>query len=394
MSERPTANVSTRLVHAGRGMGYIAHSVNPPVYRASTFVFSSMAEMVAASQKPFRGNFYGRNGTPTTVAFEDAMAELEGAHGAIATSSGVSAIMGVFLGLLKSGDHVLIPDSVYDIVRRSAERLLMKLNIDYEYYDPALDAGIESLIRNNTRLIYMESPGSGTFDIQDVPAIVAVAKKYGIYTAIDNTWATPLLFRPLDIGVDVVVESCTKYVTGHSDAMLGLVATNSECFLPIRQAIQDVGACAGTEEVNLGLRGLRTLEVRIARHQETALAVARWFALQPSVARVLHPALDDFPGHAVWKRDFGGATGLFSVEFKSLEEERLHAMIDGLKLFKLGYSWGGFESLVLPVHPEKRLVAKWLGGPVIRFHIGLEDPGDLIADLSQALKHLARMERS
>lgn len=389
MSDTTNSNVSTRLVHAGRGMSYVAHSVNPPVYRASTFVFNSMAEMEAASQKPFRGSFYGRNGTPTTVAFEDAMAELEGAHGAIATSSGVSAIMGVFFGLLKSGEHVLIPDSVYDIVRRSSERLLKKLDIEYEYYDPALDADIEALIKENTRLIYMESPGSGTFDVQDVPAIVAVAKKHGIRTAIDNTWATPLLFRPLDLGVDAVVEACTKYVVGHSDAMLGLVATNSECFLPIRQAIQDMGACAGTEEVNLGLRGLRTMEVRLQRHQESALTVARWFESRPEVERVLYPALESFPGHAVWKRDFGGASGLFSVELKPVAEERLHAMIDGLKLFKLGYSWGGFESLVLPAHPEKRQVAKWSGGPVVRFHVGLEQPDDLIADLAQALKQLA-----
>lgn len=389
MNDRSDTGRSTRLVHAGRGMDYVAHSVSPPVYRASTFVFDSMADMAAASRTPFRGGFYGRNGTPTTVAFEDAMAELEGAYGAVATSSGVSAIMGVFLGLLKSGDHVLIPDSVYDIVRRSSERLLAKLNIEYEYYDPALDAGIEALIRDNTRLIYMESPGSGTFDIQDVPGIVAVAKRRGIRTAIDNTWATPLLFRPLDLGVDAVVEACTKYVVGHSDAMLGLVATNEECYLPVRHAIQDMGACAGTEEVNLGLRGLRTIEVRLARHQESALAVARWFAGQPCVARVLHPALEDFPGHAVWKRDFSGASGLFSVEFKPVAEERLHAMIDGLKLFKLGYSWGGFESLVLPAHPEKRLVATWSGGPVVRFHVGLEAVDDLIRDLSQALGHLA-----
>lgn len=389
MSETLGTDVRTRLIHAGRGPDYVAHSVSPPVYRASTFVFESMADMAAAAQKPFRGGFYGRNGTPTTVAFEDAIAELEGAYGAVATSSGVSAIMGVFLGLLKAGDHVLIPDSVYDIVRRSSSRLLSKLNIDYEYYDPALDAGVAGLIRENTRLIYMESPGSGTFEIQDVPAIVAVAKARGIHTAIDNTWATPLYFRPLDLGVDAVVEAGTKYLVGHSDAMLGVIATAESCHLPIRQAIQDIGACAGTEEVNLGLRGLRTLEVRLERHRASALQVARWLEGRPEVRRVLHPGLESFPGHAIWKRDFRGSSGLFSVEFEPVAEARLHAMIDGLELFGLGYSWGGFESLVLPAHPEKREVAVWKGGPVVRFHIGLEAPDDLIADLARAFDRLA-----
>src|SRR6185437_14752171 len=388
MTDASKFDTKTRLVHAGRGSSYVGNSVNPPVYRASTFVFGSMAELEAALQKPFRGNLYGRNGTPTTVAFEDAIVELEGAYGAIACSSGVAAIMGVFFGLLKSGDHVLIPDSVYDIVRRCSDRLLKKMNIEYEYYDPACGASIEKLIKANTRLIYMEAPGSGTFDMQDIPAIVAVAKARGIHTAIDNTWATPLYLKPLDLGVDAVIEAGTKYIVGHSDAMLGVIATNEACFLPIRQAVQDMGACAGTEEVNLGLRGLRTIEVRLARHYESGLKVAEWFRAQPSVKQVLHPALRGASGHDIWKRDFKGACGLFSVEFKPVPAAKINAMIDSLTLFKLGYSWGGFESLVLPAHPEKRQVAIWKGGPVVRFHIGLEATDDLISDLSQALKRL------
>lgn len=382
-------HMKTTLVHAGRGPQYRANTVNPPVHRASTFLFDTLADMDAASKIPFRGVFYGRNGTPTSVAFEDAMAKISNAHGAIATSSGVSAIMGVMLGLLNSGDHVLIPDSVYDIVRRSADGMLSRMNIAYEYYDPLIGAGIEAFIRPNTRLIYLESPGSGTFEIQDVPAIVAVAKARGIRTAIDNTWATPVFFRPLDLGVDVVVEAGTKYIVGHSDAMLGVVATNEATYGPIRQAIRDFGAVVGTEEANLGLRGLRTMEVRLQRHFAAGLEIATWLEGKPGVARVMHPALPSFPGHALWNRDFSGASGLFSIELANHDPAVMTRFVDSLKLFKIGFSWGGFESLVLPAHPEKRKVAVWTGGPVVRFHIGLEAVEDLKADLAAVLPLIA-----
>lgn len=386
-NERPIHR-DTRLVHAGRGAGYRASSVNPPVYRASTYVFDTVSEMAEAARNNLRGGFYGRSGTPTSDAFEDAVAELSGAYRAIAASSGVAGIMGVLTGLLSAGDHVLIPDSVYDIVRRSCDRLLSRMGIKYSYYDPAVGAGIEAELRPNTRLIYMESPGSGTFDLQDVPAIVAVARRRGIRTAIDNTWATPLLFRPLDLGVDAVVEAATKYMVGHSDAMLGVIATNEACYLPIRHAVLDMGACAGTEEVNLGLRGLRTLRVRLDRHQASALDVANWLRGRPGIARVLHPALPDFPGHDIWKRDFDGSSGLFSVELEPVPQATVDAFIDALSLFKIGFSWGGYESLVLQAHPERRKVAVWTGGPVVRFNIGLEDPADLKADLATALARL------
>jgi cystathionine beta-lyase len=378
-------NMRTTLVHAGRGSQYRANTVSPPVHRASTFLFDTLAEMEQASKTPFRGVFYGRNGTPTSVAFEDAMAKISNAHGAIATASGVSAIMGVMLGLMNSRDHVLIPDSVYDIVRRSADGMLARMGIEYDYYDPLVGAGIENLLRPNTRLIYLESPGSGTFEVQDVPAIVAVAKAHSIRTAIDNTWATPVFFRPLDLGVDAVIEAGTKYIVGHSDAMLGVVAANEATYRPIRQAIRDFGAVVGTEEANLGLRGLRTMDVRLQRHFAAALEIATWLEGQSGIARVMYPALPSFPGHALWKRDFSGASGLFSIELTNRDPAVMTRFVDSLKLFKIGFSWGGFESLVLPAHPEKRKVAVWTGGPVVRFHIGLEAIDDLKADLAAAL---------
>ncbi len=382
-------DIRTTLVHAGRGPQYRANTVNPPVHRASTFLFDTLAEMDEAAKTPYRGGFYGRNGTPTSVAFEDVMAEISNAHGAIATASGVSAIMGVMLGLLNSGDHVLIPDSVYDIVRRSADGMLSRMGITYDYYDPVIGAGIEDLLKPNTRLIYMESPGSGTFEVQDVPAIVKVAQARGIRTAIDNTWATPVFFRPLDLGVDAVIEAGTKYIVGHSDAMLGVVAANEASYGPIRQAIRDFGAVIGTEEANLGLRGLRTMELRLQRHFASALHVAEWLQGKPGIARVLHPALPSFPGHSLWKRDFTGASGLFSVELENRDPAVMRRFVDSLSLFKIGFSWGGFESLVLPAHPERRKVAVWKGGPVVRFHIGLEAVEDLETDLAAALPLIA-----
>lgn len=378
------------LAHAGRDLKTPGASVNPPVTRASTFVFSSMADFNTAAQTPFDTPFYGRVGTPVSMAFEGALAELEGGYRAIATSSGVAACFGVFLAFLNQGDHVLVPDSTYEPVRRFCQRTLGRMGIESSFYDPSIGAGIEDLIRDNTRFIYMESPGSGTFEIQDVPAIVAVAKAKGIRTAIDNTWGTPLYFKPLALGVDASIHAATKYITGHSDAMLGAVITTEDSFAPIRAALQDTGACAGSEEANLGLRGLRTLDLRLSRHQDSALKVASWLEVHPQVARVLYPALPSFPGHALWKRDFTGACGLFSFELAPLAKgETVAALTDALNYFKIGFSWGGFESLVLPAHPEKRTLPAWDGkGPLVRLHIGLEDPDDLIADLAQALSRV------
>lgn len=387
MSDKP----ATYLAQVGRVLDQAGASVNPPVVRASTFVFNSLHEFHEAGKKPFDTPFYGRVGTPVTMAFEEAIAGLEGGYRAIATSSGVAAISGVFIAFLSQGDHVLVPDSVYDPVRRLCERTLGRMGVSTSFYDPTIGTGIEALIQPNTRFIFMESPGSGTFELQDVPAIVAVAKRHGIKTAIDSTWGTPLWFKPMAMGVDVSIHAATKYITGHSDAMLGVVTTTQETFAAVRAALQDTGACAGSEEANLGLRGLRTLAARMERHQATALKVATYLETRPEVARVLFPALPSFPNHDLWKRDFQGACGLFSFELKALADGQDEgSLTDRLHHFKIGFSWGGYESLVLPMHPEKsRVVNKWHGqGPLIRLHIGLEDADDLIADLAQALDAL------
>lgn len=382
--------IATTLANTGRPRGLGITSVNPPLVRASTFVFDKLADFQAAAKTPFDVPFYGRVGTPTTFAFEEAMAEIEGGHRAIATASGVAAISAVLLAFLSHGDHLLVVDTVYEPVRRFCARMLPRMGIETTYYDPAIGGDIADLIRPETRLIYMESPGSGTFDMMDVPAIVAVAKARGIATAIDNTWATPLLFRPLEHGVDVSIHAATKYIVGHSDAMLGVITTNAECHDAVRRSTQDLGACAGIEECNLGLRGLRTLEVRLRRHEASALALAEFLAELPQVARVLHPALPSCPGHAIWKRDFEGAAGLFAVELASRDSEATRLLIDGLQHFRIGFSWGGFESLVLPMHPETRSLPRWQAlGPVVRFQVGLEDVGDLRADLEQAFARIA-----
>lgn len=383
---QPHSRVS-RLTSLGREHGQNAIPVNPPIVRASTFLFDKLADFEAASTHPFNGAFYGRVGTPTTFAFEQAMAELEGGHRSIATASGVAAISSALLAFLGHGDHVLVVDTVYEPVRRFCNRALSRLGVETTYYSPLTGAGIADLVRPETRLIYMESPGSGTFEIQDMAAIVAVAREKGVRTAIDNTWATPLLLRPLEHGIDVSIHAATKYIVGHSDAMLGVVTVNEDCYDAVRRSTQDLGACAGTEECNLGLRGLRTLDVRLQRHGATALELARWLETRPEVKRVLHPALESFPGHALWKRDFSGAAGLFSVELASGNPDAARTFIDALSMFRIGFSWGGFESLVLPMHPQKsRTLGLWKDmGPVVRLQVGLEDAGDLKADLAQAL---------
>lgn len=387
-ASRP-ASVDSLLVKAGREHGRSAISVNPPVHRASTYLFETLGDFELASKTPFDGPFYGRVGTPTTFAFEQAICELEGGHRTIATASGVAAIGASLLAFLDRGDHVLVVDTVYEPVRRFCNRMLSRLGIETTFYDPAAGADIASLVRPNTRVIYLESPGSGTFEMQDLRAIVAVARERGLRTIMDNTWATPVFLQPLSIGIDVSVQSATKYIVGHSDAMLGTVTTTAETYDAVRRSTQDLGACAGSEECNLGLRGLRTLGVRLRRHEASALTLAAWLEEQPQVARVLHPALPSFAGHDLWKRDFTGACGLFSVEFMPCDPASLRAMVDGLRHFGIGFSWGGYESLVLPVHPETRQIARWDGkGPVLRLHVGLEAVEDLRDDLADGLARL------
>ncbi len=384
---------STILISAGRDPEGHAGAVNVPPYRASTITAPTLAAWEASRLKRFEKGavVYGRYGTPSSQAFEDTVAAIEGGDRCVAVSSGMGACAAAILAVVKSGDHVLLPDSVYQPVRNFAGGFLKPMGIETTFYAPTIGGGIAGLIRPNTRLIYCESPGSQTFEIQDVPAIVAVAKARGIATALDNTWATPLLFRPLDHGIDLSINAATKYFVGHSDAMLGTVSMREAWYERVKTiACSLLGHSPGSEETYLGLRGLRTMAVRLRQHGQSALEIARWFQAQPEIDRVLYPALPDDPGHALWKRDFSGASGLFSVVFKPVSKAGLAAFADHLEHFSIGASFGGFESLVLPFDPTHyRTVTPWTApGPCLRFHIGLEDTGDLIADLGAGLERM------
>ncbi|MXW91862.1 MAG: cystathionine beta-lyase [Rhodospirillaceae bacterium] len=380
----------TRVVSAGRHPEQHFGAVNPPVYPASTIGRRSMAEWREVRTRIFDDVVYGRFGTPTTKAFEEAVAALEGADRAVAVSSGMAACAAAILSVVKGGDHILVTDSAYQPVRKLAENFLKPFGVETTYYDPAIGAGIAALIRDNTSLIWLEAPGSQTMEMQDIPAITAVARERGVRTGIDNTWATPLLFKPLDFGVDLSVNAATKYLVGHSDAMLGVVSMRAELFEKTKITANFMGSCPGSEECYLGLRGLRTLAVRLRQHEENALRLAHWFQGRPEVNRVLYPALPDDPGHAIWQRDFSGASGLFSVILEPADEAQVAALVDGLEHFGLGASWGGYESLVLPFDPtDYRTVTEWrAAGPCLRFHIGLENPDDLIADLEAGFDRL------
>ncbi|MBI3453149.1 MAG: cystathionine beta-lyase, partial [Rhodospirillales bacterium] len=288
------------------------------------------------------------------------------------------------------GDHALVVDSIYGPTRRVCDTLLARFGVEVTYYDPAVGAGIAALIRPNTRLVFLETPGSLSFEMQDVPAIAAAARKAGAITVIDNTWATPLYFRPLAHGVDVSLVAATKYIGGHADLMMGILTATEAAFPKLRQAADDLGGCAGPDDCFLALRGLRTLGVRLARHFETGLILARWFQRRPEVARVLHPALPGDPGHDLWRRDFTGASGLFGIELKPVPRRALAAMLDGMKLFGMGYSWGGYESLLIPTDPRPLRTARpWAAtGQLLRVHAGLESPDDLIADLDAGFNRL------
>lgn len=380
----------TKIVASGRKPEENSGIVNPPVYHASTVLFPTVEALQQAIRKPFEGVYYGRIGTPTSFAFEEAIAELEGGHRAVSVSSGLAAITVALLATLKAGDHLLMVDTAYNPTRKFCE-ILTTLGVETTFYDPLIGAGIAGLIRPETKVIYLESPGSLTFEIQDVPAIVAAARERGVLTMIDNTWATPLYFQPFRHGVDVVIHAATKYIAGHSDAMLGvIVAKNEKIFYAVKTMAVALGNSAGADELYLGLRGLRTLSVRLARHYETGLKLARWLEKRPEVARVIHPALPTDPNHALWKRDFTGANGLFAMVLKPVRKEAVAAMLDGMKHFGMGFSWGGFESLILPVEVWiSRTATKWPEtGPYIRLHAGLEDPDDLLADLESGFERL------
>jgi len=386
--------VATRLSHLGRDLPRKGgRPVNPPIVRASTMLFERSEDFLQRGQHRMELGYatYGLNGTETQFALEAMVADLDGAYSATALPSGLAAITGPMLALLKNGDHILVVDAVYQPTRTFCDAFLANLGIETTYYDPTLGADIAKLIRPNTRLIFMESPGSLTFEVQDVPAIVAVARQHGILTLLDNTWATPLFFRPLDHGVDLSIQAGTKYFVGHSDVLLGTVAARDRALHErVRLGCGQLGFALSPDDAFLALRGLRTLDVRLARHQASGLAVATWLEQRPEVARVFYPALPKDPGHALWKRDFTGASSLFGLELKPVPQAAAFAMIDGLELFGIGASWGGYESLVQPTLPAKlRSAVPWQGnGPTLRLHIGLEAVEDLIADLERGFERL------
>jgi cystathionine beta-lyase len=380
-------NDFTRLVHAGREPARQHGFVNTPIYRGSTVIFPTMAALEANDQ----AFTYGRLGTPTVRALEEAIAELEGGHRTLMTPSGLSAIATSLLAFLAAGDELLIVDSVYRPARRFCDNVLARLGVTVTYYDPLIGAGIKKLITKKTKVVFTESPGSQTFEVQDIPAIAEAAHDAGAVVILDNTWATPLYFKPFAHGADVSIQAATKYIGGHADIMLGAITMSERTAAAIAKTHEDLGLCVGPEDVYLGLRGLRSLGVRLERHQKSGLELARWLAERPEVARVIHPALPADAGHALWARDFTGASGLFSIVLKPVPRAKLAAMVDGLSLFGMGYSWGGFESLILPFDPSAyRTATKWRAeGPALRLHAGLEDVEDLKADLEAGFARLA-----
>ena len=389
---KPQHGKGTQVTEAGRDPKAQMGVVNPPVYHASTVIYQTLEELERKTATPFEGVYYGRNGTPTTFALEAAVAELEGGYRSIATASGLAAIAATLMAFLDQGDHLLMVDSAYSPTRKICEIVLKGFGIETTYYDPLIGGGIKDLIRPNTKVVFTESPGSLTFEVQDVPAIAGAAHAAGAVVVLDNSWATPLFFRPFDHGVDVAIEAATKYLVGHSDVMMGVITTTEELFRRVRVMAAILGAVPGPDDCYLALRGIRTLAVRLARHQETALALARWCRERPEVARILHPAFEGCPGHEVWARDFSGASGLFSIVLdKAYPKDALARMLDHMALFKLGYSWGGYESLILPADPSPfRTAQPWPEeGTLIRLHAGLEDVEDLIADLEAGFARLS-----
>ncbi|MGO4639356.1 cystathionine beta-lyase [Mesorhizobium sp. 2RAF45] len=374
--------INTRLAHSGNNPHDYFGFVNPPVVHASTVLFRNAAAMAGRSQK----YTYGTRGTPTTDALAQAIDALEGSAGTIVVPSGLAAVTIPLLAFVSAGDHLLIVDSVYHPTRNFADTMLKRLGVEVEYYDPRIGAGIAALIKPNTKVVFTESPASNTFEVQDIPAIAKAAHAAGAIVMMDNTWATPLYFRPLDHGVDISIHAATKYPAGHSDVLLGTVSANESHWERIYESFCTLGCCAGPDDVYQVLRGLRTMGVRLEHHQRSALAIASWLEGQKGVARVLHPALPSHRDHDLWKRDFCGSSGIFSIVLAGGGQREQHAFLDALRIFGLGYSWGGYESLAVPVWLGDRVVAKGpYEGPLIRLQIGLEDVDDLKADILRGL---------
>ena len=391
MSKKPKGPIKTdtRLVTSGRDPQAYHGFINPPVYHASTLLYPTAEDQVA-----HRARYnYGRRGTPTSEALENALREIEGdgCAGVALLPSGLAAISAALLATARAGDHVLVPDSVYRPTRNFCNGVFKRFGVETTYYDPLIGADIARLFKPNTRVVFVEAPGSQSFEMQDIPAIAKIAHEQNAVVLMDNTWATPLYFRAFEKGVDLSIQAGTKYIGGHSDIMFGCVSANAATLPALKDTVYSMGLCVGPDDMYLALRGLRTLGVRLDRHFQSGLRVARWLEQRPEVLRVMHPALERDPGHKIWKRDFTGACGLFSVVFKPTSEQSVHAFLNELALFGLGYSWGGFESLAILFDcTEYRTATKWApGGPTVRLHIGLEDPDDLIADLERGFAAMA-----
>jgi cysteine-S-conjugate beta-lyase len=376
----------TRLVIGGRNPSEQFGFVNTPIYRGSTVLYPTYEELQARRQR----FVYGTKGTPTTQALEEAWSDISGAAGTVIVPSGLAAIVVALQAVLKAGDHLLIPDSVYRPTRHYADTVLARFGVETTYYDPLVGAGIGALMKPNTTAVFTEAPGSQSFEMQDIPAIAEEVHKRGAVVLMDNTWATPLYFPPHERGVDLAIEAGTKYLGGHSDILMGLVSSNERCWKQLRNTYDSMAIGAGPEDHFLALRGLRTMKLRLDEAQRQGMAMAKWLEARPEVKTVLHPAFPSHPGHAIWKRDFKGASGLFSVILHPVSEKALAAFLDGLELFGMGYSWGGYESLVVPFDCSTyRTVTKWNpGGNALRFQIGLEDVADLQADLAAGFERM------
>ncbi len=378
----------TQLISLGRDVGSQRGFVNPPIIRGSTVLYQTAEDLRA-----FRGEFlYGRVGTPTTHALCDALRVLEGptCAGVGLAPSGLAAISTALLALLKAGDHILVADNIYQPTRLFCDNVLTRYGVKVQYFDPLIGAAIEALFEPATRAVVVEAPGSQTFEMPDIPAIAAVAHRWDAFVMDDNTWATSLLHRSLECGADVSIQSGTKYLGGHADAMFGAISANARAWPLIQACVSYVGTCVAPEDTFLILRGLRTLSVRLKQHERSALELARWLLARPEVDAVLHPGLESDPGHSLWKRDFKGSSGLFSIVLKPVPEAAVNAMLNALELFGMGYSWGGFESLILPFNPAPyRTATEWSQrGPALRIHVGLENVEDLKSDLENGLRLL------
>lgn len=386
---------NTQLTHLGRKAVNEPKTITVPLHRASTVLFDSLAEMdatQAAWNADEQVTTYGVFNMPQELALANAVADIEGGYRAATFPSGLAAVAGALLACVKAGDHVLMTDSGYAPGRLFAADFLSRFNVTIEFYDPLIGAGIEALMKPNTTAVYTESPGSHTFEVQDIPAIAKVAHAHGALVIMDNAWATGYFFNAFAHGVDLVVQPATKYYAAHADVVIGLVVATKDTWPLLKDAAISLGQRASPDDCFLALRGMRTMGVRMKQHETATLAVTQWLAARPEVQRVLYPALPSDPGYALWQRDFSGASGLFSIELKPCSTRQLAAMLDDYAHFGLGYSWGGFESLVAPAHiGNARTVQPWRGGPLVRYHIGLEDVDDLIRDLETGFSRLAQV---